>query len=164
MNLEPSQNRLPHRTQGGQANKTGRVLESVVQNTFIQHGFTVTPHKHYAAAVPMTGDCLIKRIPYTSIYGHSGKTEFLAISSSRNMRIRIECKWQQVAGSVDEKFPYLFENCKNMPEPTVFILIDGGGYKNGALTWLKNATASYSEKDIRVFSMMEFTIWANSTL
>jgi hypothetical protein len=32
-------------------------------------------------------------------------------------RKNIECKWQQVSGSVDEKLPYLYLNCiEAMPE------------------------------------------------
>ena len=164
MNANTRQGLPPSRTQGAQANRTGRVLESVVQNAFAQQGFIVLPYEGYAAGGLLAGDYLLKHVPYTSIYGHPAKTEFLALSPARNMEIRIECKWQQVSGSVDEKFPYLFENCKNMPEPAVFILVDGGGYKPGALQWLKTAAAGYSGKDIRVFNMMEFTVWANTML
>lgn len=51
-----------------------------------------------------------------------------------------------------------------MPESSIIILIDGGGYKAGALTWLKNTARSCREKDIRVYNMTEFTTWANRTL
>ena len=57
-------------------------------------------------------DLLVRRVPYQSIYGHRGVTEFLAVSASRGLAVRIECKWQQSQGSVDEKFPYLYLNCR----------------------------------------------------
>jgi len=56
------------------------------------------------------------------------------------LQIRIECKWQQVKGSVDEKLPYLYLNTiEAMPENTIMILIDGAGWKTGAVKWLKDA-------------------------
>ena len=39
---------------------------------------------------------------------------------------------------MDEKFPYLYLNCiQAMPEREIILLIDGNGYKPGALAWLK---------------------------
>ena len=55
---------------------------------------------------------------------------FLVIIKKNNFRIRIECKWQQSSGSVDEKLPYLFLNAKDcMPEKDIMIIIDGKGWK-----------------------------------
>lgn len=152
------------KTQGGQANKTGSVLESQVQNTFCQYGFTVMAHKDYKKGPPLFGDLLVKDYPYDSIYGHKAKSEFLALSASRGMRARIECKWQHRTGSVDEKFPYLMLNCERVEEPLVIILIDGGGYKPGALEWIKNAARNCTTKDIRVYNLGEFIAWAHSAL
>ena len=155
----------PHASQGAQANRTGNVLESMVENIFTTHGFTVMSHAEYLRqGSPRDGDYLIKNVPYLSIYGHNGKTEFLALSASRGLEIRLECKWQQVSGSVDEKFPYLFENCKIMPEPQVIILLDGGGYKTGARQWLERAAAMCTVKDIQVMDLSGFLRWANATL
>ncbi len=157
------------RRQGAQANLTGKVLEDLVASVFMNHGFLAMEYADYArsAGPGLFGederDLLLRNVPYETIYGHQGKTEFLVLSPRRGLRFRIECKWQQAAGSVDEKFPYLIENCRNMPEPMIVILIDGKGYKDGALAWLKRAAAACGGKDIRVFDMAEFVIWANST-
>lgn len=155
------------RRQGSQANRTGKVLEDLVASVFKSHGFEIVEYGDYAReSAAFERDLLVRNVPYETIYGHPGKTEFLVLSPGRGMRFRIECKWQQSAGSVDEKFPYLVENCKTMPEPMVVVLIDGKGYKEGALAWLKRAAAACREagtKDIRVFDMAEFVIWANST-
>ncbi|MGC2423417.1 MAG: PD-(D/E)XK nuclease superfamily protein [Nitrospirota bacterium] len=85
--------------------------------------------------------------------------------------MRIECKWQQVSGSVDEKLPYLYLNCvEAMPEDYIIIIIDGGGFRAGSITWLKEAAKSnkYNEagvmKSILVFSLAEFIAWANKNL
>ncbi len=155
------------RRQGAQANRTGKVLEQLVSSVLQTHGFVQMEYVDYVSnPAPEEGDFLLRNVPYQTIYGHQGKTEFLIVSSRLGMSCRIECKWQQTAGSVDEKFPYLIENCKTMPEPMIVILIDGKGYKDGALGWLKNTARECGDKgikDIRVFDMAEFVIWANST-
>lgn len=154
------------RRQGAQANLTGRVLEDLVASVFKSHGFDMVEYAdHLKTGDLFERDILIRNVPYETIYGHPGKTEFMVVSPRRNLCFRIECKWQQSSGSVDEKFPYLIENCKTMPEPMIIILIDGKGYKDGALSWLKRAADSCRQngtKDIRVFDMAEFVIWANS--
>lgn len=157
------------RTQGNRANQSGNVLEQSVMSTFASKGFELVnyrawkknPSKH-------TSELLLKNVPYTTIYGHSGNTEFLLKSKLHNLNIRIECKWQQSAGSVDEKFPYLYLNCiETMPENDIVIIVDGGGYKDGALQWLKDAATNKkfqtgTSKNIRVFSLVDFMAWANT--
>jgi hypothetical protein len=55
----------------------------------------------------------------------------------------IECKWQQEKGSVDEKLPYLVLSIEISKYPSI-ILIDGDGWKMGAITWLKKETKKRS--------------------
>ena len=111
--------------QGGAiANRQGNILEQQVRQAFASHGFREVAFAEYeklASGSTLPGvpvpDLLVRRVPYQSIYGHRGVTEFLAVSASRGLAIRIECKWQQSQGSVDEKFPYLYLNCiQAMPE------------------------------------------------
>ena len=51
-----------------------------------------------------------------------------------------------------------------MPEREIILLIDGNGYKPGALAWLKQAVASQDAKLIHVFNLVEFLVWANRRL
>ena len=51
-----------------------------------------------------------------------------------------------------------------MPECEIILLIDGNGYKPGALAWLKQAVASQDAKLIHVFNLVEFLVWANRRL
>ena len=133
--------------QGGAiANRQGNILEQQVRQAFASHGFREVAFAEYEKLA-------------------SGSTEFLAVSASRGLAIRIECKWQQSQGSVDEKFPYLYLNCiQAMPEREIILLIDGNGYKPGALAWLKQAVASQDAKLIHVFNLVEFLVWANRRL
>jgi hypothetical protein len=159
------------KSQGGIANIQGRTLESVVINTLEQKGFQKVPYKEYSQGLNLYGDeLLLTNVPYETIYGHQGKTEF-KIHSKRYGEYRIECKWQQSSGSVDEKFPYLYLNCiEKMPENNIIIIVDGQGAKPGAINWLSQAARlklytneRNRDKNIQVMSLAEFIIWVNQT-
>ncbi len=160
--------------QGGLANSSGKALEGMIVATMQGKGFVVAPYGTWSANPGGYGkELLLKNVPYETIYGHRGKTEFLILSERYGLKIRVECKWQQSSGSVDEKFPYVYLNCvEKMPEATIFIVVDGGGAKSGAVAWLRQACASRlfldgrdaASKTIQVFSLMEFLVWANTKL
>lgn len=159
---------MESRTQGNQANQTGNVLEQTIASTFASKGFEVLMYREWIKHPDAhSSDLLLKNVPYDTIYGHKGNTEFLLKSERLDLEVRIECKWQQVAGSVDEKFPYLYLNCiETMSENEIILIVDGGGYKAGALAWLKAAVQERRyqtdpAKEIRVFSLVEFLTWAN---
>ena len=55
-----------------------------------------------------------------------------------------------------------------MPEKEIIIIVDGGGYKEGALEWLKNSVKAHkyqkdTTKKIEVMNLRDFIIWANKT-
>jgi len=157
-------------TQGGYASTQGGTLEATVKGIFQRHGFVIVPYSQYRINNDLFGrELLITNMPYETIYGHKGKTEFLIVSEKYKCNIRVECKWQQSNGSVDEKLPYLYLNCiETMPENHIMIVIDGDGWKKGAIQWLKDAvsekkytTKSNTDKVIQVLSLKEFMAWAN---
>lgn len=154
-------------------NITGNQLEVAVQTVLLGKGFEIEMYRKWAKNPENYGEeLLLKNVPFTTIYGHGGNTEFLLVSKKYDLRIRIECKWQQSAGSVDEKLPYLYLNTiEAMPEKDVMILIDGDGFKAGAKVWLRNAvkeklytTELNNDTNVMVFSLAEFFTWANVTL
>lgn len=157
------------RTQGNVANSSGNVLEQAVVSTFKAKGFEIIKYRLWDKNKDKYGsELLLENVPFQTIYGHKGNTEFLLKSKAHDLEIRIECKWQQSAGSVDEKFPYLYLNCiQAMPEKSIIVIVDGGGYKKGALKWMKDATRTKmfqdenNSTDIEVLSLVEFITWAN---
>lgn len=159
-------------TQGGLANSSGNTLEQTIIAVFYSKKFDIATWKDLRERPDNYGsDLLIKNVPYTSIYGHQGRSEFVAVSKRYDLNLRIECKWQQSNGSVDEKFPYLYLNCvERMPEDMIFIILGGGGAKPGAVSWLKDAAKkglylpADSKKLIRVMSIEDFVVWANRAL
>ncbi len=160
--------------QGRRANSSGNLLEQTVKNICIQKGFKLEKYQNYVKNRGLfeEREILLTNVPYKSVYGHNGKTEFLLKSEKYGLKTRIECKWQQVSGSVDEKLPYLYLNCiESMPEEHIILIVDGGGWKNGAVDWLKNAAKEKKytcvgncNKLIEVMSLSEFLAWANRTL
>ncbi|WP_028962641.1 PD-(D/E)XK nuclease superfamily protein [Sulfobacillus thermosulfidooxidans] len=166
---------INNQSSGRSANRNGRTLENTVIHTFVDKGFQVVFYREWHQNPNRYGaELLLRNVPYTTIYGQDGKTEFLVRSQRYQLNMRLECKWQQTSGSVDEKFPYVYLNAiAAMPEPQIALLIDGGGAKPNALRWLKNAVsqrlyesyhASNSPKTIWVWSLTEFLAWANRTL
>ncbi len=160
------------RSQGGQANKTGNVLEQVVISALNAHDFVMVPYREYEHHQEKYGkELVLRNVPYTTLYGGRGYTEFLILSERYNVRTRIECKWQQGAGSVDEKLPYTYLSCaESMDENDIIILIDGKGFRDGAVDWLRNAAeqrkyipANCPNKHIRVMNTTEFLTWCNNT-
>lgn len=160
-------------TQGGAANRQGRILENAIIPIFKGHGFEVVAYREWVKSPDKHGEeLLLKNVPYTTIYGHKGNNEFLIQSKKHKLNVRLECKWQQSSGSVDEKYPYLYLNCiESLPESDVIIIYGGGGMKAGAISWLKNAASTKlfqqelgKEKNIQVLSLEEFMLWANNSL
>jgi len=126
-------------------NFTGRILEQAVENVLLQKNVSIR-----------------RSVPYINIYGSKGRTEFVIDTKTKS--IRIECKWQQSSGSVDEKFCYLYHNCLIMPEKTIIIVIDGDGARKSAVEWLKNIANNTTSKELYVFNLCEFIKWVNKNL
>jgi len=142
-------------TSGARANTSGRILETYIANVIKQWlGLDPIPHaiwsknKHYPA--------LVSDVPFQTIYNTSGRSEFVLFYSDQS-GIRVECKWQAVSGSVDEKYPYLLECMKRVPEKYVFIVTGGGGAKRAAIEWLTQSAKVTESKYIRVMDMDSFT-------
>ena len=136
--------------QGTKANKNGLSLENLVEDCITARLF-VSSEKF--SKTDQREDILLKHVPYTNIYGSSRcRSEFLLCYQGR--KIRIECKAQHSAGSVDEKLPYLFMNFTQcIEEEEDIIVIEGDGFKKGAKEWLRRKCKGTK---VRVMSLAEF--------
>ena len=151
----------------GIANRSGNTLEKTVSAVLVSKGFQEVLYNHWLKKPGhYSQELLLRNVPYSTIYGHKGTTEFLLKSKQYGLETRIECKWQQSAGSVDEKFPYLYLNCVlQVPEEHMLIILDGNGTKEGAVSWLKQACHNKflaTPKKIEVMCLTEFMGWANT--
>jgi len=159
-------------SQGARANRNGKQFEEMCIPLFENHGFKILNISEFRKleknnALPKK--YVLKNAPFTSIYNHQGKTEFVIVDKSREIAriIRIENKYQESAGSVDEKFPYMLLNAiQAYPEKEVILVVDGNGYKPGAKQWLQDRIDEgwldfKEEKDIKLMNVIEFVNWLN---
>lgn len=142
---------------GGQRSaKSGRILEDHVEKT-VTDWFPTMPIKRWDNTCSLLSDGLYKAVPFTSIYNKVSKTEFVLVLGGE--QIRIECKWQSSAGTVDEKYPYMFLNMLQCGQKRVIFLVDGKGARPEAITWLKsecNSANIYNDKIFMVLDMGSF--------
>lgn len=173
----------PMLSSGTLANNNGRQLEAVVEIVLRQRGLKAVPSKSFRLEPEAFGsEVLETHVPFDSVYGGRGYTEYVIHSSQLNKNIRLDCKWQQVGGSVDEKFPNLLLNLYNSPEEECIILVDGGGARDGAIEWLRETTDRLNEnaearkglafmgvtrdvsnKKVHVFTLNEWLKWVNQS-
>lgn len=152
---------------GAKANKNGKIFEETLKPIFQERGYLIIKQsdKNINEVCENNDKVVILNARYKTIYQHNGKTEFLIINKKTNLKIRVECKWQQTSGSVDEKFPYLYLNCiYGFEEKDIILIIDGEGQKKGAIEWLKdkvNTKWLNDDKNIKVMRLTEFLKWFN---
>ena len=150
--------------QGSRANKAGKKLEEMVAGEFIKHSVYPMSYRDWVDGGNMNvKGTLVKNVPYINIYGHTGRTEFVLVRDGFT-NVRIECRSQQVAGSVDEKLPCLFENSVACEERTVILVVEGNGFKKGAKQWLTDKAAAVRHKNIYVMSFAELQKWVDEIL
>jgi phosphoribosylaminoimidazole carboxylase (NCAIR synthetase) len=149
--------------QGTLANYSGKGLENRVEDFLTSYGVVPVMYSAWAKdnikLSQQTKGILLKNVPYTTIYGGDGRGEFL-LSVDNKEDVRIECRQQNVAGSVDEKLPYFFETAVAFEERTVILVVEGDGYKTGAKSWLKSRCEGVLYKKILMLNFEEFKVWA----
>lgn len=145
--------------QGRQANMNGAVLEQQIISRIKHAGYGKIkdinnnffyPDKYYITQYKI-GMGIYKTPLYTDV--------LLFDKIKYPNKLAIEMKWQQTAGSIDEKYPYLVLNIKEIFPCPAIIVIDGGGYKDGAIEWLKN---QIDTKLIGVYDLSGFLKWSNN--
>ena len=150
---------------GKKANRTGNLLENFVDNSLRGKGYTeFWNYKRLAFENrrAIGGKQFVKQLVVgQTIYETPRKCDFFIVNRELFPDdLIIECKWQQVAGSVDEKYPFLLFNILKTGIPTI-ILIDGGGYKPAAMRWLKDQVHEKGAL-IGVWNMTEFQTRVNN--
>jgi hypothetical protein len=147
-------------TQGGNAVEYGNQLERFVWHTLTDKKYEFVPSRRFLAACCLPQPLFTKQIVIgNSIYNTPLKSDFMLYHPQKHPnKLIIECKWQQVSGSVDEKYPYTVQNIREKYPCPAIILLDGEGYKPGAKAWLCEQVDDHL---LAVFSMSEFQKWVN---
>jgi len=133
---------------GSKAVSTGNLLERFIEDCLKRQGYKeFWNHKEqlFDNRKACGGKQFARQVYCgNTIYETPRKVDFLILNKPLFPEgLIIECKWQQSAGSVDEKYPYLLFNIIKTAVPTV-ILIDGDGYRKAALKFLKDEVSKTS--------------------
>lgn len=144
-------NNIRIKTQGQEAGHSGRMLEEDIKRQFEGRNVLVVNYSENKGNDDLFEDVrLVRRVPYRNLYNSKSYSEFV-FYGIKPVSVRIECKWQEMAGSVDEKLPYLFFNAELMPESHVWLIIGGHGMRLKARQWLEHKIRN-ARKQIRVLS------------
>lgn len=151
---------MTQRTGGSIANETGNILENFVAQTLDRKGYEFIEKNKFNVAMTLNQKIYTRQLVLAqTIYNTKWNVDFVIHNPEKQpISLIIECKWQQVGGSVDEKYPYTVQNIKEQSPYPAIILLDGEGYKGGAKEWLKKQV---DNKLLGVFNMGEFTKWVN---
>lgn len=118
------------KNQGQEANHSGKSLERDIANEFHSRGVLIMPYGERADNLDFfQSRRLITRVPQRNWFKRISYSEFV-YRGPDGLNVRIECKWQECAGSVDEKVPSLVWNAECAPEKNVWIVIGGAGMRN----------------------------------
>lgn len=122
---------------GAEANASGLAWEGWVKTVAQRQGFTI---QHYSKRTNCNIPEKERRIiwiqaPYKTIF-HVLKKPSKAYSEfvieCAGELVRVECKWQAGAGSVDEKYPFMYLNAVlTIEEPTVVFALGGAYFESG---------------------------------
>lgn len=148
--------------QGAQANRQGQNLEGQVETILIASGYHKVKANKYDNEVLSNPRPVFAR-QYkinNNLYRQTSKIDFILFHPTIHPDgLIIECKWQQSAGSVDEKFPYLAINIRAHYNKKGIVIVDGGGFRPGGVNWLKSQIDG--NRLLHVFSLSEFMVWVN---
>lgn len=135
------------------------VLKNIVKSLLEENGYIKVDSETDIYRFSKT---FVSKPKYKSIYGNSSTSDFMVFNIRTNRKTRIEVKWQQTSGSVEQKFPYFYINATTaMPkDEDVIYILSGEGHSYGAKKWFKKAAEQNSlqvKKSIKVMSLSEFS-------
>ena len=71
---------------GQKTNRTGNQLEAAVETVFKTNGFEVVKYRQWEKNPGIfEEELLLKNVPFKTVYGHNGNTEFLVKSEKYNL-------------------------------------------------------------------------------
>ena len=126
-------------TSGQRANRHGRILERFVAEELDDAGYECVWPPVLIFAMRDLGQPVYARQVEVGrdIYGKVRRVDFLLFHPYRHPNgLVIQCKWQASRGSVEEKYPYEVLSI-GQGEFDALIVLDGGGYSQGAEQWLR---------------------------
>ena len=142
------------------ANRTGSQLEQSVDDLIRQAGYKpVLDRSLFFAMQVLRQPIYAGQVESgTDVYGKRRRVDFILYHPQKwPDSLIIQCKWQAVSGSVEEKYPFEVLSIQ-ANQPPAIIVLDGGGYSAGAERWLKGEVGHGNLR--HVFNLGEFQRFA----
>jgi hypothetical protein len=73
-----------------------------------------------------------------TILGKKRRIDLVVYDTTANKMLALECKYQRVSGSAEEKLPYALENIRSLPFPG-YLVYSGDGFSESVLHFLESA-------------------------
>lgn len=147
----------------GEVQRRKHPLKDPMERMFRENGYVLMNARQYRDLTEDLELMVVRNFPYTHIYGHTARTDYLLINKRMNRRIRIECSWQKSAGGAEWKFPCMYLNSiMGYQEIETIFVVDGGGSQPRARRWLRRVAREKwlvdeeHPKMVRVMSLVEF--------
>ena len=183
------------------AGKAGAYFEATV-NSLEKVGYPLISFKNKKNHNKLPGCYIETNVPYCNILcqvakkydlkkrRRVGRTEFVIISnkavstpefpnikSNAQNRFRVECKWQNVPGTSQNKLTHaVLDLLYGSPEENIILLLDGDGFdpmmkrfiydicENNGLVWKNSYPNKRPNKRMKMMGMVEFIDWVNKAL
>ena len=122
----------------------------------MEEGYQQVSAPRFFAAQCLEQSIFAERVQVgTTVFGAPRQVDFIVFHPQRWPNcLCIQCRWQQAAGTTEQK--YLFEiECIAQSSYNTIIVLDGGGYSDGARQWL--LTQRGKRRLVDVCNMAEIT-------
>lgn len=152
------------------SNGKSALLEDCVGSLHLLGFQTYPSNRDFQRAKVIPERYVVRNVPHQTLYGTPGRKEafvvapdgrgFFAPDEDGAARIIIEAKWQGRSGSVDEKFPHVWEAFLASPVANWIIVIDGPFWKTtrgkAAVAWLSSKAGLFEGRTLRVVDRKGF--------
>ena len=145
---------------GSGANRSGRRLEAFVADILDERQYRFVPPVRFFPARAMVQPIYTRQYEIgKDIYGKNRRVDVILYHPRLwPESLVIQSKWQASRGSVEEKYPFEVLSIAQNEFDTIIIL-DGGGYTNGAKLWLVNQAGK--NRLLHVFDQGDFSRFAS---
>lgn len=143
INAEGAKGGYTVKSSGLRANQNGQTAEVIIDAVLRQKHLTAVRQYVIGSGIfdtPIKVDFYLPAVPS---YPHG---------------VVLKSKWQEVGGSADEKLPYLVANIQQCFPCPAIVVIDGIGFRPGAIAWLRRQVGGNL---IAVQNLQEFVTWCN---
>ena len=141
------------------AKRAGDRLEDFVSDILDERRYKFVPPARFFPARSLEQPIYTRQFEVgKDIYGRKRRIDAIIYHPRLHPNcLVIQCKWQSSGGSVDEKYPFeVLSIAQN--EFNTIIILDGGGYSDGAQQWLLNQSGK--NRLLQVFDSGDFARFA----